>query len=130
MLKNFREQYKEAQQAREEIDAKREEWLKSTAAPLLDAMEEQLRTSSLPEGFRSEITEMRQKLITDAYFAGVIETADVAKALNVDETWVRKMAGEGRIGLKLTRHYVHSAAQIEHFKKMPRHVGPPSKKGE
>ena len=123
MLEEFREQYKEVQQARKDIDAMRQKWLREQAEPLLDTIGEQLSEASLPDGYRDELCQLRAQLIKDAYYQGIIETSDVAEQLDVVEELVRRLARQGRLGLSLSRHYVFSADEVKHFSKKPRPTG-------
>lgn len=123
MLEDIRQQYQEIQQAREAIDSQRDEWLHEQAGPFIDAMEEQLRSSSLPEGFRKEIDEMRKELVIDAYYKGIINTSDVAEFLGLDESRVRQFAREGRLGLALSRQYVFSQQDLARFAAKDRPTG-------
>lgn len=128
MMERLVAKFERVQDVRERIDAERAEWLHNQAEPLLDVMDEQLLDSSLPEGFRSQIVEMREQIIVDAYFAGIIETSDVAEALGVDESRVRQFAREGRLGLSLSRHYVFSQEQLNRFAEKDRPHGVRTKK--
>lgn len=126
-LENFREQYKEAQQAREEIDAKREEWLHSTAEPLLDAMEEQLRSTDLPSGYRDELIAMHGELRENAYgYKSLIDPKEAAKIVGVSYSRFQAMVQEGRLGHSIARFYVHSRDEASRFAEKSRPRGRPS----
>lgn len=130
MLEKLRAQYQEVQEQGERAKAVWGKWLHDSAEPLLEALDDQLKNASLPATSRRELETLREQLRHDAYFSGVMGTADVAKGLGLDESWIRDMAREGRIGMKLSRHYVHSIDEIEHFSQIPRNVGAPGKRDD
>lgn len=129
-LSAIQNRLEKAQIARQAIDAEREQWLRQQAEPLLDELQDALRDASLPTEFREQLVTMRERLRQDAYFPGIVETSDVAQQLGVDESWVREMARQGRLGLKLSRHFIHSLNELSHFDSKPREVGSPGKKAE
>lgn len=118
----------EVDKARQVIDSERDKWLHEQAEPLLDELAELLKNASFPESVRDDIRSLREDVRRNAYYPGIIETSDVAAALERDQSWIREMAREGRLGLKLSRHFIHSESEVAHFFPKPREVGAPKKK--
>ena len=128
MLEDFRQQYKAAQKAREEIDAQRDEWLHAQAEPLLDDMQQDLDALSIPVKLKIEIAKLREQLRKDAYgFSDLIETQDLESILDVGDRRARDLSNKGDLGVAFSRTYAHSRKEAEHFAKKERRPGPPKK---
>jgi hypothetical protein len=121
--------YERVEHTRRIVDTDRDRWLQQDAEPLLDELSDLIGNATLPAGFRERCAEVREQLRRDAYFPAIVQTSDAARQLSVDPSWVREMARQGRIGLKLSRHFIHSSKELQHFDEQPRDVGaPPGKR--
>lgn len=57
----------------------------------------------------------------------LLTTNQVAKALNLSSSLIRRYCREGRLGQRVGSRYIITADDLEEFKKIPRKVGQPKK---
>lgn len=116
--------YQEVQQERERIDAERDQWLHREAEPFMETLREMLSDATLPEVNREELQKMFQELRGDAYYRGVISTAEAAKILDRTEQIARRHARKGTVGFDTgQRNYVFNELDVEAFSRLDRPPG-------
>lgn len=121
--------YQKVQQERERIDAERDAWVQSQAQPLLDDMEEQLKSATLPEIDRNELKAMLQSLRHETYYRGMVTSTEAAKIIDRSQTVLRRHARKGSVGEQLAdRDFVYHTDDVQRFAEKERPTGGTNRK--